>query len=59
MAEIGFSQVKKRYGGTQVLHGIDMQIADGDDARRRRFNGCTGHSEHQGEPERQRFGVFR
>ena len=30
MAEIGFSQVKKRYGGTQVLHGIDMQIADGE-----------------------------
>ncbi|WP_119169382.1 sn-glycerol-3-phosphate import ATP-binding protein UgpC [Algihabitans albus] len=30
MAEIGFSQVKKRYGGTQVIHGIDMQIADGE-----------------------------
>ena len=30
MAEIGFSRVKKRYGGTQVLHGIDMQIADGE-----------------------------
>jgi sn-glycerol 3-phosphate transport system ATP-binding protein len=30
MAEIAFAGVKKKYGDTQVIHGIDMQIADGE-----------------------------
>ncbi len=30
MAEIGFAGVKKSYGDTRVIHGIDMQIADGE-----------------------------
>ncbi len=30
MAEIGMSAVKKRYGDTEVIHGIDVAIADGE-----------------------------
>ncbi len=30
MADIGFTAVKKSYGETQVIHGLDMEVADGE-----------------------------
>src|SRR5438552_8642506 len=30
MASVSFSEIKKAFGKTQVLHGIDLDIADGE-----------------------------